>query len=62
MVHIDKGGNKKFTKYFYDKINSYGIRYDVIRQSYYPWWHGTLLDLRACLILLQMSTKKTLCL
>lgn len=49
MIHIDKGGDKNFTKYFFDKINSYGIKYDVIGQSYYPWWHGSLLDLRECL-------------
>lgn len=49
MIHIDKGGNKNFTKYFFDKFNSYEIRYDVIGQSYYPWWHGSLLDLRECL-------------
>ncbi|WP_346863660.1 glycosyl hydrolase 53 family protein [uncultured Draconibacterium sp.] len=49
MIHIDKGGDKDFTKYFYDKIISYGIKFDVIGQSYYPWWHGSLLDLRACL-------------
>ena len=33
-------------KYFFDKLNSYGVDYDVIGQSYYPWWHGSLLDLR----------------
>lgn len=49
MIHIDKGGDKNFTKYFFDKIASYGIKYDVIGQSYYPWWHGNLLDLRECL-------------
>ncbi len=49
MIHIDKGGNKEATKYFFDKLNSYRIRYDVIGQSYYPWWHGSLLDLRECL-------------
>lgn len=49
MIHIDKGGDKTFTGYFFNRINSYGIRYDVIGQSYYPWWHGTLLDLRECL-------------
>jgi len=49
MIHIDKGGDKNFTKYFFDKLHSYGIRYDVIGQSYYPWWHGSLLDLRHCL-------------
>jgi arabinogalactan endo-1,4-beta-galactosidase len=50
MVHIDKGGNKEATKSFFDKFNSYGIDYDVIGQSYYPWWHGSLLDLRENLI------------
>ncbi|MDY7396318.1 glycosyl hydrolase 53 family protein [Aureibaculum sp. 2210JD6-5] len=49
MIHIDKGGDKEFTKYFFDKIASYGIKYDVIGQSYYPWWLGNLLNLRACL-------------
>jgi arabinogalactan endo-1,4-beta-galactosidase len=49
MIHIDKGGDVAFTKYFFDKLNTYGIKYDVIGQSYYPWWHGTLLDLRDCL-------------
>ena len=49
MIHIDKGGDKIATKNFFDKLNSYGINYDVIGQSYYPWWHGSLLDLRECL-------------
>jgi len=46
MIHIDQGGNKEKTKYFFDKFLSYGIDFDFIGQSYYPWWHGTLLDLR----------------
>ncbi len=43
MIHIDQGGNKRRTKAFFDKLNSYGVQYDVIGQSYYPWWHGSLL-------------------
>lgn len=46
MIHIDRGGDLESTKEFFDKWHSYGIDYDVIGQSYYPWWHGTLLDLR----------------
>jgi arabinogalactan endo-1,4-beta-galactosidase len=46
MIHIDKGGNKNATKWFFDKLNSYGVAYDVIGQSFYPWWHGSLSDLR----------------
>ncbi|MDB4584722.1 arabinogalactan endo-1,4-beta-galactosidase, partial [Draconibacterium sp.] len=49
MIHIAKGGSTEFTKYYFDKIKGYGIEYDVIGQSYYPWWHGNLLDLRECL-------------
>ncbi|MGA2657136.1 MAG: glycosyl hydrolase 53 family protein [Verrucomicrobiota bacterium] len=46
MIHIDRGGDKKRTQYFFDKLDSYDIPYDVIGQSYYPWWQGSLLDLR----------------
>jgi len=46
MIHIDKGGDRKATKYFFDRLNSFGVVYDVIGQSYYPWWQGSLLDLR----------------
>jgi arabinogalactan endo-1,4-beta-galactosidase len=58
MIHIDKGGDKAFTKYFYDKLHTYGIKYDIIGQSYYPWWHGSLLDLRKCLDFTAREYKK----
>lgn len=50
MIHVDKGGNKRTTKWFFDNLNSRGVEYDVIGQSFYPWWHGSLLDLRENLI------------
>jgi arabinogalactan endo-1,4-beta-galactosidase len=46
MLHPGDG-NASSTKYFFDKINSYKIRYDVIGFSYYPWWQGSLTDLQA---------------
>lgn len=58
MIHIDKAGNKNFTKYYFDKLNSYGIEFDIIGQSYYPWWHGSLLDLRECLNFTAVEYKK----
>ena len=36
MMHIDKGGDKAFTKAWFDKLHTYDINYDVIGQSYYP--------------------------
>ncbi len=58
MIHIDKGGNKKRTKAFFDKWNSYGVDYDIIGQSYYPWWHGSLLELRDNLIFMTNEYQK----
>ena len=58
MIHIDQGGNKTNTKYFFDKLISYGIQFDVIGQSYYPWWHGSLFDLRDNLVFMAKEYKK----
>lgn len=46
MIHIDTGGSREKTKWFFDKFSTYDIPYDVIGFSYYPWWHGSLTDLR----------------
>jgi arabinogalactan endo-1,4-beta-galactosidase len=46
MIHIDRGGDKPRTRAFFDKLHTYKISYDIIGQSYYPWWHGSLNDLR----------------
>jgi arabinogalactan endo-1,4-beta-galactosidase len=46
MLHVDHGGDIALTKGFFDKMRQYQIDYDVIGLSFYPWSHGTLLDLR----------------
>jgi arabinogalactan endo-1,4-beta-galactosidase len=58
MIHIDRGADRRATKYFFDKINALGVPYDVIGQSYYPWWHGSLLDLRENLIFMAQEYHK----
>jgi arabinogalactan endo-1,4-beta-galactosidase len=50
MIHIEKGGDWKATKTFFDRLATYHVEFDVIGQSCYPWWHGTLLDLRENMI------------
>jgi len=47
MIHIDRGGDANTTRYFFDRLKSYNVDFDVIGQSYYPWWHGKLDDLRS---------------
>ncbi|WP_438347676.1 glycoside hydrolase family 53 protein [Paenibacillus sp. FA6] len=46
MIHIDRGGDAVASQYFYDRFQQYGVEYDIIGLSFYPWWHGTLDDLR----------------
>ncbi|MCD7963893.1 MAG: arabinogalactan endo-1,4-beta-galactosidase [Rikenellaceae bacterium] len=58
MIHIEKGGDKNATKYFFDKIFAAGLPFDVIGQSYYPWWHGSLLDLRENMHFMATNYKK----
>jgi arabinogalactan endo-1,4-beta-galactosidase len=46
MMHIDRGGDRKGTKWFLDHCREHDLQFDVIGQSYYPWWHGSFKNLR----------------
>jgi arabinogalactan endo-1,4-beta-galactosidase len=58
MIQIDKGGDRAATKYFFDRLATYNVNFDVIGQSYYPWWHGSLNDLRENLIFMATAYDK----
>ncbi|MBA4070747.1 MAG: arabinogalactan endo-1,4-beta-galactosidase [Gemmatimonas sp.] len=58
MLHIDKGGDVAKTKWWLDNAIRRGVPFDVIGQSYYPWWHGTLLDLRDNLAFMAEAYRK----
>lgn len=47
MVHIALGGQNEESVKFLDKIIANDVIFDVIGQSYYPRWHGTLDELKA---------------
>jgi arabinogalactan endo-1,4-beta-galactosidase len=42
MIHLDRGGDKEATRSFFDRLIAAHVPFDVIGQSYYPWWHGSL--------------------
>lgn len=42
IIHIDCGGDWPVTKWYFDHLTDAGVDYDIIGQSYYPNWHGTL--------------------
>jgi arabinogalactan endo-1,4-beta-galactosidase len=46
VVHIDCGGDWPVTRWYFDHLTKAGVDFDVIGQSYYPNWHGTMENLR----------------
>jgi arabinogalactan endo-1,4-beta-galactosidase len=58
MIHYDQGADKRGNKYFFDKLKSFGVKFDIIGLSYYPWWHGSILDLRENLNFLSQEYRK----
>ena len=47
MIHVALGGQAEESQRFFDAMADYGVEYDIIGQSYYPEWHGTLEELEA---------------
>ena len=45
MLHIACGGQNDESKFFLDNMLQRKVPFDVIGESYYPRWHGTLEDL-----------------
>jgi beta-galactosidase len=46
MLHVALGGQNHESVFFIDQMLARGVSFDVIGESYYPKWHGTLDDLR----------------
>jgi arabinogalactan endo-1,4-beta-galactosidase len=52
MIHIDKGGDKGATQWFFDTLRAHDTNFNdinVIGQSFYTQWQGTFDDLTECL-------------
>jgi arabinogalactan endo-1,4-beta-galactosidase len=47
MLHIDRGGDNGGSRWFFDHVLEQGVRFDVIGESFYPFWHGPLPALAA---------------
>lgn len=47
MLHLDNGGSNRLYRTWFDSYFAQGgLDFDCIGLSYYPFWHGTLEDLR----------------
>jgi len=60
MLHIDRGGDNAGSQWFFDHVLAEGVRFDVIVQSFYPFWHGPLSALTANLADLSTRYRKPL--
>jgi len=50
IIHLDRGGDWETTRWFFDElIRTQGVAFDIIGESYYPFWHGSLDALTTCL-------------
>lgn len=49
LIHIDRGGDWSGTRWFFDNLAQQQVEFDIIGESYYPWWHGSPDALRQCL-------------
>jgi len=47
MIHLASGGDNAKSRGFLDRILKQDVDFDIIGQSYYPQWHGTLDDLKS---------------
>lgn len=47
MIHVALGGQAEESERFFNAMAEYEVEYDIIGQSYYPEWHGTLAELEA---------------
>jgi arabinogalactan endo-1,4-beta-galactosidase len=46
VVHLNDGGNKELSKWFFNNLIAQGVEFDVIGVSFYPWWHGEIWELK----------------
>ena len=49
IVHIDRGGDWATTEWFFDNLETNGVPFDIIGESYYPFYQGSLAALSTCL-------------
>jgi len=46
IIHFDNGANNTGSQWFFTNLINHGVDFDIIGLSYYPWWHGTLTELK----------------
>ncbi len=58
IIHLERGHLVDVHREYFDNLRDYGVDYDVIGLSYYPYWHGTFEMLEDAVIRLQKRYNK----
>jgi arabinogalactan endo-1,4-beta-galactosidase len=58
VIHIDCGGDWPVTQWFFDHLARAHVDYDIIGQSFYPFYHGTPVELRENLVQCERAYNK----
>lgn len=45
-LHLDMGGDNALYQWWFDGVTGEGVDFDIIALSYYPFWHGTMGELK----------------
>jgi arabinogalactan endo-1,4-beta-galactosidase len=46
VIHFDQGGDNAFSRVFFDRVVQQAVPFDAVGLSYYPFWHGSITQLR----------------
>ena len=49
IIHTEQVGNTPLVTDYYQRLQQYGVAYDIIGTSYYPYYHGNLTQLNKTL-------------
>ena len=53
IIHTEQAANTPLVTDYYKRLQLYGVEYDIIGTSYYPYYHGTLAQLNKTLTALE---------
>ena len=57
-IHLERSYDQYIYREFFDNIIRYGVEFDIIAMSYYPYWNGNLDELFANIKMCQERYKK----
>ena len=58
IIHLEHSGSYDMQDWYFSNILSNGVEFDVIGESYYPYWHGPFNQFKECITKLKSKYQK----